>query len=1000
MSDFKQQVEEYLASSAHTSKRHVHPRLLKMLELGGMSTAFTRGEGPYLYDAEGTRYLDFLAGGGVYFIGRNHPKVREYMQAVLSMDLPNLCVVNASVLGGQLAERLIGLAGSHFSKVVYANSGTEATDVMVRFARYVTGRRRFLYLEGAFHGRSYAAISMCGFPQLKEGMDPVLPTCTPIKPNDLRQLRRELRHGDVAGVIMEPVLGMTGEVLDPGYMREAEILCERYGSIFMADEVQTGFGRTGEWFGTTSQGIRPGMMSLSKTLSGGQAPISAVLVTEDVYEAVYKKFTSGPIYFSTFAENNLSMAAALATLDVLEEMDAPAEAAEKGEYLREGIEELADRYDVIDRVQGKGLMLAVYFKTSAKPTLLLQQKLLEIPDSGAFAAAVNVDLYARQKVIVQIPGPGLNAIKILPPVVISQDDMDLFLHSFEDTLLECYGRQGPLVSLGKGILKNVVETATEALPDNLVPPALKGSEKKKPRLAAPDPAPSVETSDPDDFPVFEYGDYNGQIQDQCDFLVVGSGPGGALVAHELAKSGKRVIVVEAGPKLRKKDYQEDTGKTLTDYFWEGGTRTTMGNIVMPTMQARCLGGGSVFNSAICLRATPAALGRWAEEHGVEELSPEDLLPHYEAVEAFMGVRPVEDAVQGRRNELFKLGCEELGWHGEPILRNEEGCVGSGECLIGCRAGAKLSTDRRGIKEMVELGGRVYTSVQADKLIIRNYRVHGIEGSVVHPSTRKRGQPVRILAKCTVLAAGAVATPAIMRHSGLTREPVGADFRLHPSGFHMGFFAEKVESWKGATQGYHCLEFLDEGIKLESMWASTALLALRFPGSGKQLKRYLSKYAQVSTWATWVSGEDSTGTVRALPNGRPAVNFNLANGDVRRLQEANAKLAELFFAAGAQKVITGLNGLPPELQSLADVDELRSAKMVARDFPTASNHAFGGCCMGGDPERHATDSWGQVYEIDDLYVCDTGLYPSSPGVNPQLLVMALAHRLGNELPYRY
>ncbi|MBW2256651.1 MAG: NAD(P)-dependent oxidoreductase, partial [Deltaproteobacteria bacterium] len=392
--------------------------------------------------------------------------------------------------------------------------------------------------------------------------------------------------------------------------------------------------------------------------------------------------------------------------------------------------------------------------------------------------------------------------------------------------------------------------------------------------------------------------------------MVGSGPGGALVAHELAKSGKRVIVVEAGPRLRTKDYQQDTGKVLADYFWEGGARTAMGNVVMPTMQARCLGGGSVFNSAICLRATPSSLGRWAEEHGVEGLSPDDLLPHYEAVEAFMGVRPVEDA------------CEELGWHGEPIERNEEGCIGSGECVIGCRAGAKLSTDRRGIKEMVELGGRVYTSVQADKLIIRNYRVHGIEGSVVHPSTRKRGQSVRILAKCTILAAGAVATPAIMRHSGLTRDPVGANFRLHPSGFHMGFFKEKVEPWKGATQGYHCLEFLDEGVKLESMWASTALLALRFPGAGKQLKRYLSKYGHAATWATWVSGEDSTGTVRALPNGKPAIAYNLAKGDVRRLQEANAKLAEMFFAAGADKVITGLHGIPPELRSMADVDELR------------------------------------------------------------------------------
>jgi ornithine--oxo-acid transaminase len=219
--DIKRTIEEYLVSSTHLSKRHVHPRLLKMLELGGMSTAFVRAEGNKLYDKDGTQYLDFLAGGGVYFMGRNHPRIREYLETVLAMDLPNLCVVNASVFGGQLAEELLGLAGTNFSKVVYCNSGSECTEVMVRFARYVTGRRRFLHLEGSFHGRTYAAISLCGFSEMKERMDPQLPIVTPIKANDLGQLRRELKMGDVAGVIMEPVQGMTAKVVDPGYMREA-----------------------------------------------------------------------------------------------------------------------------------------------------------------------------------------------------------------------------------------------------------------------------------------------------------------------------------------------------------------------------------------------------------------------------------------------------------------------------------------------------------------------------------------------------------------------------------------------------------------------------------------------------------------------------------------------------------------------------------------------------------------------------------------------------------
>ncbi|MCB9699665.1 MAG: aspartate aminotransferase family protein, partial [Alphaproteobacteria bacterium] len=330
MSDFKDRIEHFLTSSDNLSRRHVHPRLAKMFELGGMSTAFVRGEGQYLWDAGGERYLDLLAGGGVYFLGRNHPRINGALIDVLSMNLPNLCVVNASVMGGMVAEKLLEIGGPQFTKVVFANAGSESTEVALRFARQVTRRRRFLYIEGAFHGRSYGAISVCGFESMRKGIDPAMPTCTPIQRNNLAQLRRELKMGDVAALIFEPVQGMTGEVLDAGYLREAENLCEQHGTLMIADEIQCGLGRTGSWFVTRELGVRPHMMTVSKTLSGGQAPVGAVLVNEDIYERVYSGFGTGLVYFSTFAENNVAMAAALATLETMIEMDAPAEAKWKG----------------------------------------------------------------------------------------------------------------------------------------------------------------------------------------------------------------------------------------------------------------------------------------------------------------------------------------------------------------------------------------------------------------------------------------------------------------------------------------------------------------------------------------------------------------------------------------------------------------------------------------------------------------------------------------------
>jgi ornithine--oxo-acid transaminase len=494
----KELIEEHLTSATHLSKRHIHPRLLKMFEMGGMSAAFTRAEGQYLWDKDGTRYLDLLAGGGVFFIGRNHPQVSDALRDVLSLQLPNLSVVNASALGGLLAERLLELAGPQYTKAVFANSGSEAIEVCIRFTRYMTRRRRFLFLQGAFHGRTYGAISLCGFEQMKESQDPLMPVCTPVRPNDIAALRAELSKQDVAALFIEPVQGMTTTVMDAQYMREAEALCHQYGTVLVADEIQTGLGRTGSWFASADLGVRPGMMTVSKTLSGGQVPISAVLMTEEVYEGVYGKFKSGPIYFSTFAENNLAMAAGIATLDVLRSIDAPTRARELGSQLRNGLIELASRYDCIDRISGKGLMLAVYFKDSERLSLRVQQELVTAADGGGFAAAVNCDMFAKQHVIVQIPGPGLNAIKILPPVTITDEDVRYFLGAFEDTLASYYKVGGPIITLAGGAVKDALRSVKRAIP------GLGGNANMTPVAAAspsrPDVAPAHLESEPEPEP--------------------------------------------------------------------------------------------------------------------------------------------------------------------------------------------------------------------------------------------------------------------------------------------------------------------------------------------------------------------------------------------------------------------------------------------------------------------------------------------------------------------
>ena len=244
MTDMKELIEQQLLEADRLGRKFVHPKLSAMFDLAGMKAYFHRAEGQYLYDGEGNRYLDFLSSGGVQFIGRNHPTIQKAVADVAQMDLPNLTILNPSILGGRLAQKLIELTGGAYGKVLFGSSGTESTDLALRFARYCTKKRRFLYLEGAFHGRTYASISCCGFPELREGMEPLMPTCTPIRINDLKQLRQELKYNDVAAVIVETVQGMTCEVMEAAYLREADALCKQYGALLIVDEVQTGLGRT------------------------------------------------------------------------------------------------------------------------------------------------------------------------------------------------------------------------------------------------------------------------------------------------------------------------------------------------------------------------------------------------------------------------------------------------------------------------------------------------------------------------------------------------------------------------------------------------------------------------------------------------------------------------------------------------------------------------------------------------------------------------------------
>ncbi len=499
-----------------------------------------------------------------------------------------------------------------------------------------------------------------------------------------------------------------------------------------------------------------------------------------------------------------------------------------------------------------------------------------------------------------------------------------------------------------------------------------------------------------------FADYAGEIRASCEVLVVGSGPGGAVVAKELAEAGRDVILVEEGPPFSPADFRQEAGESIHRTLREGGTRATRGNAFLPTMQAIALGGGSLVNSAICARAPSFVFDAWSERTGVR-LTRDQLDRHYQRVEDFLFVGPTPVEVQGERNLRFKRGCDALGIRSEPTRRNVRGCQGSGECFTGCRNGAKQSTDVSYVPAAIRAGARVYTSVRAEHVLCRGRRAAGMRGHVVEPFTGREGPTVEIAAEAVVLAAGCMATPVLLQKSEIAPPSgwAGKDLQLHPGLAIMAVYDEPIDPWKGATQGYHSLHYLEEKIKLEVLWSPPAVLAARLPGIGHDYQRTLLQYDRMAPFDVIIAAERSRGTVRARRSGwDPDLTFHFDDADMALIQRGLAILSDICWASGAVGVLPGLHGVPELIESKAEAEILRTKKLTAADAVSAANHAFGTTRMSARPEDGAVDEEGKVYGLDNVYVADTGIFPGSPAVNPMLTVMAMADRIAQGIAARW
>src|SRR3982750_2066037 len=353
--DLKEIIAARLGENYDLHHRHVNRTLVAAQRVIGFDRIYARAEGAYLYDMDDIAYLDFLSGYSVFNIGRNHPVVKKAIRDVLDLDLPNMVQMDCSLLSGLLAEALVKRTPPHLNAVFFCNSGTEAMEGALKFARAATGRKRVISLASAFHGLSLGSLSLMGCESFTEGFGELMPGFDArVALDDLDSLDRHLRSRDVAAFVIETVQGKGCQTPKSDFFGRAQELCHQYGTLLISDEVQTGLGRTGKTFGFQHWNLEPDIITLAKTLSGGYVPCGAIVTRPEIYQKTFSRMDRCVVHSTTFGRNNLAMACGLASLELIDEENLVERAAKMGALLMERIDTLRAKHSFIKEVRGKG----------------------------------------------------------------------------------------------------------------------------------------------------------------------------------------------------------------------------------------------------------------------------------------------------------------------------------------------------------------------------------------------------------------------------------------------------------------------------------------------------------------------------------------------------------------------------------------------------------------------------------------------------------------------
>jgi choline dehydrogenase-like flavoprotein len=472
---------------------------------------------------------------------------------------------------------------------------------------------------------------------------------------------------------------------------------------------------------------------------------------------------------------------------------------------------------------------------------------------------------------------------------------------------------------------------------------------------------------------------------RADVCVIGTGAGGGPAAKELAEGGMSVVMLESGTRFTTDDFNARPRDMTARLYRDAGQTVTFGNvpIVLPLGEGEA--GTTLINSGTCFRTPDSVLASWGERFGLDGMSGDELDPYFRRVEREIHVAQVPEDLAGTNALVIKRGVEKLGWSGDFIFRNASGCVGSGVCAFGCPTSAKLHMGLTYVPRAWDAGATSYIETKAERLDLSGTRVNAVNART------SGGARLRVECDTVIVACGATGTPLFLRTNGLGGESgeLGRNLALHPATAVRARFAEEINMARGVPQSYYVDEFAGDGIMFEGAAGPPDYAAMSFPFTGERHRELMLDYLHIAQFGLMVS-DTSRGTVRVLPGGSMRIGYELNDADLQTFKRGIELLCECYWAAGAEEVFPPIEGIG--VLRDGELDTLRRHELRAHELTLMAFHPMGTARADARPAHGVVDGDLRVHGLDNVYVSDASVLPSSLGVNPQETIMALATRL--------